>query len=980
MGYDKASNKKNAKTGEYPMDYKDTLNLPKTKFPMKANLSQKEPQMLKRWEEMGLYKTLVERGEGRQKFILHDGPPYANGHLHLGHTVNKVLKDIIVKFQMMSGKSAPFVPGWDCHGLPIEHNVEKKLGSKRHKMDKLAIRKECRKYAERFVDIQRSEFKRLGVLGDWQNPYLTMNYDYEATIAKEFCHIYLKGYVVKSTKPVYWCPTCVTALAEAEVEYAPHKSPSITVRFPCGSDLLSFLKEKVQGLDDASCYVLIWTTTPWTLPANRAVAVHPELDYLIVRVPKDKAANAHSTDGSGKDEVWVVAEARLNPILLSIGLEQSDVEILGTVRGDELEGKSVAHPFIERQGPVITADYVTIDSGTGVVHIAPGHGTEDYESSRRYGLEVYSPVDDRGCFTKDVEGFAGENIFKANPEIIELLKSKGMLVHTEELSHSYPHCWRCKRPVIFRATAQWFISMDKNHLREKALENIQKVEWIPAWGRERIYGMVESRPDWCISRQRAWGVPITVLSCQSCGEPVLTEEIADRIVEFFHEEGADSWFARPVSDFVPEGFSCPKCGGAEFSKEEDILDVWFDSGVSHAAVLERRKELAWPADMYLEGSDQHRGWFQSSLLTSVATRDSAPYRSVLTHGFVVDGKGKKMSKSVGNVIPPEKLIKRFGAEILRLWVSAEDYRDDIKISDEILQRLTEAYRKIRNTIRYLLSNLNDFDPEKDAMPLDELESLDRWALDRVCQVMERVRKGYEDYKFHVVFHQIHKLCTVDLSSLYLDIIKDRLYCELRDGRLRRSAQTALYHIARNLIVNMAPVLSFTADEAWSHLAGAEGESVFFAEFPTLPGGLLNKEEAEFWNKVLELRNEITKALELARREKRIGLALDAKVLVKLPEDFGLEANDDLAECLKMVTIVSQLELVDSFSQEQVDQGNIWESEEFPGLSCLVLPAEGKKCARCWTWSTYVGQDEEFPDVCQRCAQVLKEMGVSGKEE
>ncbi len=964
------------------MDYKDTLNLPKTKFPMKANLSQKEPQMLKKWKEMALYQRLLEKGKGRARFILHDGPPYANGHLHLGHTVNKVLKDVIVKYQMMTGHVAPFVPGWDCHGLPIEHNVEKKLGSKRHKMDKLDIRRQCREYAERFVDIQRAEFERLGVLGDWENPYLTMNYDYEATIAREFCNIYLNGYVVKSTKPVYWCPTCITALAEAEVEYAPHASPSITVRFPCGDDMRSWLRERVPSLgDDERCYVLIWTTTPWTLPANRAVAVHPDLNYLAVKIPAQKVKKALSQEGEVKDEIWIVAEGRLQAILLSLGLEQADVEILDEFKGDELEGLSVRHPFIERQGPVIIADYVTLESGTGVVHIAPGHGSEDYESSRKYDLEVYSPVDDRGIFTSEVEGFSGQNIFKANPQIIELLKERGMLIHTEELTHSYPHCWRCKRPVIFRATAQWFISMDRNDLRERALKNIDKVKWIPSWGRERIYGMVEARPDWCISRQRAWGVPITVLICRNCGEPALTGEMAEKIVSFFETEGADSWFARPVSDFIPQGFVCSSCGGSDFSKEEDILDVWFDSGVSHAAVLERREELSWPADMYLEGSDQHRGWFQSSLLTSVATRDQAPYRSVLTHGFVVDGKGKKMSKSVGNVIPPEKLIKRFGAEILRLWVSAEDYRDDIKISNEILQRLTEAYRKIRNTIRYLLSNLSDFDPERNSLPLSKLEALDRWALERVAKVLSKVKRGYEDHKFHIVFHQIHRLCTVDLSALYLDIIKDRLYCELRDGEKRRSAQTALFHIAKHLITSMAPVLSFTADEAWVHLTGNDGDSVFFQQMSDPPAGLLSKEEEAFWEQVFDLRGEITKALELARRQKRIGLALDARVLVRLPEDLGLEPGKGLEECLKMVTIVSQLEIVEDFDQEQAsNQADIWESEEIKGLSCLVLPAKGEKCARCWTWSEYVGKDRDFPDVCERCAGVLRQMGVAPQDE
>jgi len=956
------------------MDYKKTLNLPKTKFPMKANLNQREPQMLKRWDKMDLYGTLKEKNSGREPFILHDGPPYANGHLHLGHTVNKVLKDIIVKSRIMTGHYAPFVPGWDCHGLPIEHNVEKQLGSKKKEMPKLSIRRACRKYAEKFVKIQRQEFERLGVLGDWDNPYLTMNYGYEASIAREFCHIFLHGHVVKSTKPVYWCPTCVTALAEAEVEYAPHKSESITVKFPCAESCINWLKEKCGKAVNGNTYILIWTTTPWTLPANRAVAVHPDFEYSVVKIPSQALLRAGLPE-PGKDdhEIWIVASKRLMPVISSLGLEQSDIEILAEFTGAELENLEVHHPFLERTGPIINAAYVTLDSGTGIVHIAPGHGVEDYDSSRKYHLEVYSPVDDHGKFTKEVEKFQGLNIFQANPEIVELLKSSGRLVHQEQIEHSYPHCWRCKRPVIFRATAQWFISMDNKGLRKEALKNIMEVKWIPSWGRERIYGMVEARPDWCISRQRAWGVPITVFMCKQCQTPFLDQDTADRIVKIFQEEGADSWFARPPEDFLSAGASCPSCGSREFEKEEDILDVWFDSGVSHAAVLERRDDLSWPADMYLEGSDQHRGWFQSSLLTSVATRHQAPYRQVLTHGFVVDAQGKKMSKSVGNVIPPEKVIKRFGAEILRLWVSAEDYQDDIKISDEILQRLTEAYRKIRNTIRYLLGNLFDFNPEKDALPLNEMEPIDRWALTRCRQVMENVQSGYGNYRFHVVFHRLYQFCTVDLSALYLDILKDRLYCELPYGRLRRSAQTAMYEICKNLILTMAPVLSFTSEEAWMHLSGDEHSSVFFQAFPELPPAALNDQETAYWESIWKLRNELTKALELARREKRIGLALDARVLVQLPEKAEFIPGEDLKETLKLVTIVSQLEIVNDFTHDQVEEGHVWESEEIPGLSCLVVPALGAKCERCWTWSEQVGQDELFPNVCPRCAKVLRKL-------
>ncbi len=956
------------------MDYKKTLNLPKTKFPMKANLNQREPQMLKRWADMDLYGKLKEMKAQQPSFILHDGPPYANGHLHLGHTVNKVLKDIIVKSRLMTGHYAPFVPGWDCHGLPIEHNVEKQLGKKKSEMSKLSIRKACRKYAGKFVKIQRQEFERLGVLGDWDHPYLTMNYGYEASIAREFCRIFLDGHVVKSTKPVFWCPTCVTALAEAEVEYAPHSSASITVKFPCSEDFRAWLEKKIGLGLDGNAFILIWTTTPWTLPANRAVAVHPEFEYSAVKLSSSALAKIGTAkEPDVKYEIWIVASERVMPLVNSLGLEQADVEILAEFRGTEIENMTVAHPFIHRKGLVINAQYVTLDSGTGCVHIAPGHGAEDYESSREYDLEVYSPVDDRGCFTGEVKQFQGMNIFRANPEIVGLLKEKGMLVHEEELEHSYPHCWRCKRPVIFRATAQWFISMDKKGLRKEALENIMKVRWIPSWGRERIYGMVEARPDWCISRQRAWGVPITVIVCKRCQRPYMDQEIADRIVGLFEKEGADSWFSHPIEDFLPASVKCPSCGARDFEKEEDILDVWFDSGVSHAAVLEQRQDLGWPANMYLEGSDQHRGWFQSSLLTSVATRHEAPYREVLTHGFVVDAKGKKMSKSVGNVIPPDKVIKRFGAEILRLWVSAEDYQDDIKISDEILQRLTEAYRKIRNTIRYLLGNLYDYDPSQDMVSVEDMEPIDRWALFRTRQVMEKVQTAYKDYRFHVVFHRLYQFCTVDLSALYLDILKDRLYCEVPNGRLRRSAQTALYEICKNLVINMAPVLSFTSEEAWLHLTGQEDSSVFFQEFPELPKASLSHEETTYWDKIWQIRGEVTKALELARKEKRIGLALDAKVMLKLPEDPDISSRPDLKPTLKLVTIVSQLELVEDFGTEEEDEANIWVSEDLPGLSCLVLPASGKKCERCWTWSKDIGEDERFPDVCPRCARVLRQL-------
>ncbi|HID98379.1 MAG TPA: isoleucine--tRNA ligase, partial [Thermodesulfobacteriaceae bacterium] len=871
----------------------------------------------------------------------------------------------------LMGYDAPYVPGWDCHGLPIEHNVEKELGPKRREMGILSVRKACRRYAEKFVKIQKKEFARLGVAGDWENPYLTMTYDYEAAICRQFCRIFLDGHITKSKKPVYWCPACVTALAEAEVEYAPHVSSSITVKFPAEDDLVDWLQEHF-GPVSGNIFTLIWTTTPWTLPANLAVALHPDFDYVAAEVDVSGTVGGRAGAGGGRTgkEIWILAEGRLLATLTSAGLEQSDIRILGTFKGSEIEGMHVRHPFLDRDSLIISAAYVTLDAGTGCVHTAPGHGMDDYESGVRHGLEIYSPVDDNGCFSSDVKGFEGMNIFDANEGIIALLRERSLLVSGEPLEHSYPHCWRCKKPVIFRATPQWFISMEAGNLRTEALGAIKSVTWIPEWGRERIYGMVETRPDWCISRQRAWGVPLTVLICRDCEEPVMDRAIADRMIHVFESEGADAWFSRDAEDFLPSGSGCPKCGSTRVRKETDILDVWFDSGVSHAAVLDARQELGFPADLYLEGSDQHRGWFQSSLLTSVATKHTAPYRSVLTHGFVVDGQGKKMSKSVGNVIPPEKVIKRHGAEVLRLWASAEDYHDDIKISDEILQRQTEAYRKIRNTIRCLLSNLSDFDPEEHALPCSRLESLDTWILMRLGELNQKIRQAYTDFRFHVVSHQLQQFCIVDLSSLYLDIIKDRLYCELSQGRLRRSAQTAIYQIARHIMILMAPVLSFTAEEAWRHLPGSRTESVFLAGFPDVPELQVDQAFRDDWKLIWDVRGEITKALEVAREEKRIGLALDARVLVGLPETLcsRMEGKEEL---LKTVTIVSQLEFAGDMPLKKME--HLWNSEDIEGLTVSVERATGEKCARCWQWSDDVGESTRWPDACGRCVSVLDEI-------
>ena len=755
------------------MEIKDSLNLPQTAFPMKANLSKREPEILARWDDERLYDRLRESGKGRPKYILHDGPPYANGRIHLGTALNKILKDIILKSRQMSGFDAPYVPGWDCHGLPIEHQVDKELGKRKQSMSQGEIRRHCRRYAEGFIDIQRNEFKRLGVLGEWENPYLTMTFDYEATIARELGRFFEKGSVVRSKKPIYWCTSCETALAEAEVEYHDHTSPSVYVKFP----LLPESQARLPELDGKPAYVLIWTTTPWTLPANLAITLHPDFKYVAVDVG---------------EEFWVLAEGLLEKCMTTFGI--ADYRVIASWPSEALKGLSCGHPFLNRKSVLVLGSHVTLDAGTGCVHTAPGHGREDYDMALEYGLDVYSPVDDKGYFTPDVEFFAGRFVFEANHAINDKLKELGRLIREEKITHSYPHCWRCKKPVIFRATEQWFISMEINGLREKALRCIDQVEWIPNWGRDRIYSMVENRPDWCISRQRSWGVPITVFKCRDCGTVLASREVFSKVVELFETKGADCWFDMSTEDLLPSGATCAGCGSTRFEKELDILDVWFDSGVSFAGVIEKRPNLGFPADLYLEGSDQHRGWFHSSLLASVGTRGTAPYRAVLTHGFVVDGQGYKMSKSLGNVIAPEEIIRQYGAEILRLWVSAEDYRDDIRISPDILKRLSEAYRRIRNTCRFLLGNLYDFDPAKDSIPYGDMHELDRFALCQLQDLIGKVRQAYDRFEFHRVYHALHNYCVVDLSAFYLDILKDRLYTSGAESSGRRSAQTALYEI------------------------------------------------------------------------------------------------------------------------------------------------------------------------------------------
>jgi isoleucyl-tRNA synthetase len=927
------------------MDYKQTLNLPKTDFPMKANLAQKEPEWLKNWEGKHLYQKIRESSQGRRRFILHDGPPYANGNIHMGTAFNKILKDIIIKSRQMSGFDAPYVPGWDCHGLPIEHQVDKELGPKRKTLSQTEIRQRCRAYAEKYIHIQRGEFKRLGVLGEWDNPYLTMNFAYEAVIIREFGRFALQGSIYKSKKPIYWCTSCKTALAEAEVEYEPHTSPSIFVAFPVVSDLT----KEYPALKGKKVSVLIWTTTPWTIPANLALAFHPDYEYVAVQ------------EG---EEVYILAKGLLEKV--SQKLSFKNPRILTAVDPRFLEGKKSRHPFYQRDSVMILASYVTLEDGTGIVHTAPGHGQEDYESGLRYHLDIYSPLDDEGKFLPEVEFFAGQFVFAANDSVKKKLRQVQVLIGEETIEHSYPHCWRCKNPVIFRATEQWFISMEANDLRKKALAEIDRVIWMPAWGRDRIRGMMEARPDWCLSRQRSWGVPIPAFYCQDCHNWIITGEIIRHLEALVSAHGADIWFSSPEEKLLPPGTTCPHCQGSRFKKETDILDVWFDSGVSYAGVLEARPYLGAPADLYLEGSDQHRGWFHSSLLAAVGTRGKAPYEAVLTHGFVVDGQGKKMSKSLGNVIYPEEVIKKWGAEILRLWVSAEDYRDDIRISQNILQQLTEAYRRIRNTCRFLLGNIYDYQPDRDRVPVEEMEELDRWALLQLQKVIHRVKQAYENYDFHVVYHTLYQFCTNELSAFYLDILKDRLYTSAPKARERRSAQTALLIILKSLVQLMAPILSFTADEVWSSLSSAErdADSVHLTQFPVFDPSLMDEELDQRWKVLLGLRSEVTKALEQARRLQLIGHPLDARVILHLPDSM-ISSVSPYKEFLPTLFIVSQAELS---SESGSSEG--FSSSEFPGLVIQIEKALGEKCERCWNFRTEVGSFPEHPTLCSRCHQAI----------
>ncbi len=931
------------------MDYKPTLNLPKTAFPMKANLPQTEPQMLAWWSQIGIYKRLREASADRVRWILHDGPPYANGNIHMGHVLNKVLKDIVVKSRTMLGFNAVYVPGFDCHGLPIEHQVDKELGldqpgvDVRRAMDPVEKIRRCRAYAQKYVDIQSEEFQRLGVFGDWEHPYLTMSPAYEGVIAREFARLVGRGLVYKGLKPVHWCMYCKTALAQAEVEYEEQRTPSVYVKFP--------LVAPLPAAAGAPASLVIWTTTPWTLPANLAIAVHPTEEYVALRAGND---------------VLIVAAKLADEFVRTAKL--TGTQVVGRMPGRALDGLEYRHPWIERTGKVAVADFVAMDTGTGLVHVAPGHGEEDYDLGRALGLRIYNPVDDDGRFVREVAHFAGMTVWEANPKIVEHLRRIGALLAEVTLTHTYPHCWRCKNPTLFRATEQWFVALDRQGLRARTLDAIRRdVRWIPTWGEDRIFNMVAHRPDWTLSRQRVWGVPIVAFYCDGCDALLLEEPVIEHVARLFGDgRGIEEWYLRAVPDLLPPGTRCRKCGGTTFRKGTDTLDVWFDSGCSHAAVLETRPELTWPAELYLEGSDQHRGWFHSSLLEAMATREAPPYRAVLTCGFVVDGDGRKMSKSVGNVVSPQDLLPKYGAEILRLWVAAEDYTEDIRLSSLILDRLADAYRRIRNTFRFLLGNLSDFDPARDRQPYARLDEVDRFVLDRLAHLIDRVRRAYEEYQFHTVFHAVHNFCAVDLSALYLDVIKDRLYTSAPTDPRRRAAQTTCYDIFRALARMMAPILTFTSEEAWRYVPGARAESVHLERFPEVPVEWLDDTLDAEWSRLLEVRREIAKALETARAQGLIGSGLEAAVtIVAAPEDLPelLRRKRDL---LPTLLIVSQV----AFDRPASKPAVVHESQEIPGLVIGIDRARGRKCERCWMWTERVGESAAHPGLCERCLPIV----------
>ena len=916
-------------------DWKDTLNLPRTDFPMKANLPVTEPATVADWDAMDLYGQLRQSRRGRPRFVLHDGPPYANGQIHIGHALNKILKDIIVRSRSMAGYDAPYVPGWDCHGLPIELNVERELGPAAKDRSLVEFRRACRAYAEKFVESQRDDFKRLGVVGDWDDPYLTMTPAYQAAIVRSLGTFVSRGLVYKGKKPVHWCLRDRTALAEAEVEYENHTSPSIYVEFEAAASGADLLRRRAPALAGHDLSVLIWTTTPWTIPANLAVAFHPDYTYVAVGF---------------EGRAVIMAEPLVARVAELTG--RAFGEAIASFPGSQLEGVAFRHPLYDRESPGVLADYVTLEQGTGAVHTAPGHGADDFATGVRYGLDIYAPIGRDGRFTADVGLVGGLKVFDANPVVERALADRGRLFFRSEVEHSYPHCWRCHQPVIFLATPQWFISMDA--LRDAALAEANAVRWIPAWGRERMTGMFVNRPDWCISRQRAWGVPIPALTCTGCGESHLTPAIVERAATAFEAGSADAWYEHPIQAFIPGGLQCERCGGTTFEREHDILDVWFDSGCSHQAVLAVRPALEWPADLYLEGTDQYRGWFQSSLLVGLGTRDAAPYRSVLTHGFVVDEHGRKMSKSLGNTVVPQQVMQDSGAEVLRLWVSMVDYRDEVRLGKAVLARTVEAYRKIRNTaFRYLVSNLFDFTPA-DAVAADDLLEVDRFVLARFAALAATVRQAYDAYEFQTIFHAVNDFVTVDLSSFYADVSKDRLYTFRADSRERRSAQTAYFIIADGLARLLAPILAVTAEEVWRRLPGTREPSVHLALFPDDLDVWRDSDLEARWQQLLDVRAEVNLALEGARQRKEIGSALAAHVVVRAPNGLADVLEHHLAD-LPMLFITSSVAVTRTTES---------------AVSVEVTRAPGDKCPRCWRTVVELVEAGETAGLCERCSDVV----------
>jgi isoleucyl-tRNA synthetase len=924
-------------TTEKKFKWKDTLNLPKTQFPMKAQLNRKEPEILKNWKEDNLYEKILQKRQGSPLYVFHDGPPYANGNIHIGHALNKILKDFIIKGKSMEGHLVRYIPGWDCHGLPIEIKVDQNLGAKKKDMSIIEVREECRKYAERYVDIQRDEFVRLGIFGDWENPYTTLEHEYEANIIKYFKSFVENGNVLRKKRPVYWCPSCKTALAEAEVEYANHTSPSIYVKFLL-KDKPGFL-QKYSGKD---IFVLIWTTTPWTIPANLAIAVNPQYDYSLFEMNGEQ----------------YIAASRLIPVLADI--LKTEYKILEEFKGEQLEKLNAAHPLYDRNSILVTQDYVVLDQGTGCVHTAPGHGEEDYRAGLEYGLDIYSPVGPNGCFDSTTGKYEGKFIFKANNEIVEDLRNAGRLLYTKNFDHSYPHCWRCKKPVIFRATEQWFIAMDVADLRQKALQEIEKVKWLPAWGQERISNMVKNRPDWCISRQRDWGVPIPVFFCKECDEPYLSVEAVEKTEAQFRNHGSNSWYSQDISEFLPAGSKCANCGCESFERGKDIIDVWFESGSSFG-VLDFRPDNRFPSEIYLEGGDQYRGWFHSSLLVAVSNKKRAPYNTVITHGWALDSNGRAMSKSLGNVVRPQDIIKDRGAEILRLWVAMVNYREDIRISDEVLARTSESYRKIRNTWRFMLGVLEDFDPEQDNAADENLREVDLFILHKLQEIKQKVLQSYKDFEYHVIYHTISNFFTIELSSFYLNFIKDNLYCNTKASPTRKAAQTAIFKILKDTLLIMAPILTFTAEEAWEHLPSFPGKekSVHLQLFPEIEKKYLEpgKIDKEKWEKILALRDRILKEIEEARSLKVIGDSLEAELNLQLDDNFYDVVSGNI-ELFKEITVVAKINATKS-TEEKI----------------TVKKSEGNKCLRCWNWYEEDTSGNQFPEICPRCAQVVEEMNL-----